>query len=214
MQLVFWAVVAPVAVTLISANEEAAAKKSELMIQHFTTPQQWEQWLAINHTSSIGLWLQFYKKARAIKSLTYTEALEIALCYGWIDGQVKSCGVESWLRRFTPRRPKSPWSKQNQEHIARLIAAGRMHAAGLAAVAAAQADGRWQQAISRQNSTMPADFMLELAQHPAAHAHFETLNNANRYAIALRLQTAKKPETRARRIQVLLDMLRQEKKLY
>lgn len=188
---------------------------ADINIQHFTTSQQWEQWLADHHATITGLWLRFYKKASATKSISYAEALDVALCYGWIDGQTKSYDAESWLQRFTPRRAKSLWSKRNQEHVARLTTAGRMQAAGLAAVAAAQADGRWEQAYdSPQNSTVPEDFMRELAKHPVAYAHFETLNKANRYAITWRLQTAKKPETRARRMQALLALLIAGKKLY
>lgn len=189
------------------------SKQLELTVRCFATSQQWEEWLAENHTAVVGLWLQFYKKAAAKKSVTYAEALDIALCYGWIDGHLKSYDADSYVRRFTPRRAKSLWSKRNQEHVARLMQAGLMQPAGLAAVTAAQADGRWDQAIDRKSVVIPPDFLIELKKYPAADAFFKTLNKANIYAIAWKLQTVKQPATRTRRMQVILDMLRQGKRL-
>lgn len=193
---------------------KAKTISAPLEIKHFTTPAHWEAWLAQNHTSTTGLWLQFYKKAAPHKSITYAEALDVALCYGWIDGQMKSYDEHSWIQRFTPRRAKSLWSKRNTEHIAHLTAAGRMQPAGLAAVAAAQADGRWQQAYDRADRTLPADLLAALAKYPAALTHLENLNKANRAAIAYQLLTAKKPETRARRLQAIIELLIAGKKLY
>ena len=152
--------------------------------------------------------MRFFKKASGLKTISYAEALEAALCYGWIDGQIKKYDDTSWVHKFSPRRHKSTWSKRNTEHIARLIEAKRMQPAGLAQVEAAKADGRWAQAYDPPSQlTIPEDFLEELAKHPQAETFFKTLNRANLYAIAWRLQTAKKPETRTSRIQKTLEML-------
>jgi uncharacterized protein YdeI (YjbR/CyaY-like superfamily) len=147
--------------------------------------------------------------------MTYAEALDEALCFGWIDGQKDADDATSWLQKFTPRRSKSMWSKRNREHIARLIEEKRMTPAGLAEVEAAQMDGRWDGAYDAPSTMkVPEDFLKELKQNESAYAFFKTLNRANTYAIAWRLQTAKKPETRARRMQILLAMMQQGKKLH
>jgi uncharacterized protein YdeI (YjbR/CyaY-like superfamily) len=128
----------------------------------FKSSADFRQWLEKNHTGSTGIWLRFFKKASGEKSLSYAQALDQALCFGWIDGQKKPFDAQSWLQRFTPRRPKSAWSKINTEHVARLTKAGAMAAAGLAAVAAAKADGRWQAAYaSQRNADPPEDFLKE-----------------------------------------------------
>jgi uncharacterized protein YdeI (YjbR/CyaY-like superfamily) len=147
--------------------------------------------------------------------VTYVEALDEALCFGWIDGQVKSFDELSWLQKFTPRRLKSQWSQRNTLHVERLIKAGAMSAAGLKAVEAAKADGRWQAAYSSpRNAIPPEDFLKELARNKKAKAFFESLNKANVYAIVYRLQTARKPETRKKRMQLILAMMRQGKKFH
>ena len=183
--------------------------------QSFKTPNQWRNWLAKHHAQTEGIWLRFFKKASGAKSITYAEALYEALCFGWIDGQLKKYDSESWVQKFTPRRSKSVWSKRNREHVARLIKEKRMTAAGLKAVAIAKQDGRWERAYdSPKNMQVPPDFLRALRKDKNAYAFFQTLNKANTYAIAWRLHTARKPETRERRMQALLEMLGQGKPLH
>lgn len=183
-----------------------------MQILHFKTSVDFRRWLAKNHVKSEGLWLRIFKKDAGEKSLTYAEALDQALCYGWIDGQKKPFDELSWLQKFTPRRAKSGWSKLNTQHVERLIKAGAMTPAGLEAVAAAKADGRWQTAYaSPRNAGPPEDFLKELAKNKKAKAFFETLNKANVYSIIYRLQTAKKPETREKRMRTILAMMEQGK---
>jgi uncharacterized protein YdeI (YjbR/CyaY-like superfamily) len=172
-------------------------------------------WLSAHHASEPGLWLRIAKAASPLQSVTYAEALDIALCFGWIDGQKRSYDVDSFLQKFTPRQKRSPWSKRNREHVARLVAAGEMHPAGLAAVDAAKADGRWDRAYdSPATVTVPDDLQAALDEHPEAKAFFETLKGANRYAILYRIQTAVKPETRARRIADFVAMLQRRETLH
>ena len=188
---------------------------AERPMQTFKSSADFRQWLAQNHAASSGIWLRFFKKASGEESLTYAQALDQALCFGWIDGQKKPFDAQSWLQRFTPRRPKSAWSKINTEHVVRLTKDGVMMAAGLKAVAAAKADGRWQAAYaSQRNAGPPEDFLKELSKNKKAMAFFETLNKANVYAIVYRLATAKKPETRAKRMKTILAMMAQGKKFH
>ena len=175
---------------------------------HFKSSLEFREWLAENHDQSEGIWLRLFKKASGEPTITYAEALDHALCYGWIDGQVKPLDERSWLRKFTPRRPKSGWSKLNTQHVERLIAAGAMTPAGLKAVDAAKADGRWAAAYaSPRNAVPPPDFLKALARDKKAKAFFATLNKANLYAIVYRLQSAKTPETRAKRMQAILTRM-------
>jgi uncharacterized protein YdeI (YjbR/CyaY-like superfamily) len=186
-----------------------------LPIIMFEQPKDWAGWLDQHHPSSAGVWLQLAKKASGIQSITYDEALEEALCYGWIDGQKRSYDDSSWLQKFTPRGRKSIWSKVNRVKAEKLIAAGKMKPAGLKAVEAAQQDGRWEAAYDSQSkATVPDDLQAELDKNPEAKAFFATLNSQNRYAILHRLQTAKKAETRAKRIQQFIEMLAKNEKLY
>jgi len=181
----------------------------------FASAARWEAWLAKNHARSKGLWLRIFKKNSGIKTISYAEALDGALCHGWIDGLRKTHDDSSYIQKFTPRRPKSVWSKINTQHIERLIQAKRIKGAGLAVVEEAKRDGRWQAAYdSPKRSAMPADFLRSLAKDRKAKAFFETLNKVNLYAIAWRLQTARNPETRARRMQAILEMLANEKKFH
>ena len=181
----------------------------------FEAQEAWAAWLEENHASSPGLWLRLAKKAAGLESVSYAEALEVALCYGWIDGQKRSYDESSWLQKFTPRRPKSIWSKINREKAEALIASGRMKAAGREAVESAKQDGRWDAAYdSPSNATVPDDFQAELDKNAEAKAFFATLNSTNRYAILFRIQTAKKAETRARRIEQFISMLEKKEKLY
>jgi uncharacterized protein YdeI (YjbR/CyaY-like superfamily) len=189
--------------------------KTDLQIISFKFPKDWASWLAKNHATSRGIWLRLFKKDSGVASVTYAEALDEALCYGWIDGQLEEYDEKSWLRKFTPRRPKSVWSKRNIEHVNRLIADGKMKPAGLKEVEAAKADGRWERAYDSPSAMqVPQDFLIELAKNKKARAFFETLNKANTYAIAWRLQTAKKPETRAKRMQAILAMLKRGEKFH
>jgi uncharacterized protein YdeI (YjbR/CyaY-like superfamily) len=181
----------------------------------FPDQKSWESWLAANHTSSPGIWLRLAKKGSAIKSVTYAEALDSALCYGWIDAQKKPESDQAWLQRFTPRRPKSIWSKVNREKVLALIKSKRMQPAGLAQITAAKKDGRWEAAYDSPSSAeVPDDLQAELDRNPKAKAFFATLNSANRYAVLWRVQTAKKAETRARRIRQFVEMLARNEKLH
>lgn len=174
----------------------------------FRNAKAFETWLKKHHASSDGLWLQIAKRGADEPSVTYAEAVEIALCWGWIDGQKKGLDDQHFLQRFTPRRARSVWSKVNVEKVAALIAAGRMQAPGLAQVDAAKADGRWARAYDgAKTSVVPDDLQAALDAQPQARAFFATLNASNRYAVLWRIQTAVKPETRARRIEQLVDML-------
>ncbi|HEY2685062.1 MAG TPA: YdeI/OmpD-associated family protein [Steroidobacteraceae bacterium] len=174
----------------------------------FLSAKDWERWLAKGHGKSVGVWLQFFKRDSGIKSLGHQEALAVALCYGWIDGQIKKHDADSWLRKFTPRRPNSIWSKRNCELVEQLTKSGKMRPAGLKEIAAAKADGRWGRAYdSPSKTTVPADFLNLLSKNRRANAHFKTLSKANIYAITWRLQTAKKAETREKRMTAIIEML-------
>jgi uncharacterized protein YdeI (YjbR/CyaY-like superfamily) len=187
----------------------------EVPVMLFEESQDWAAWLDQNYGASSGVWLRLAKKASDMQSVSYGEALEVALCYGWIDGQKKSYDDESWLQKFTPRGKKSIWSKINREKVLALIESGRMKSAGLAEVERAKEDGRWEAAYDSQSrATVPEDFQAELDRNPAAKAFFTTLNSANRYAILFRIQTAKKPETRTRRIRQFIEMLEKNEKLH
>jgi uncharacterized protein YdeI (YjbR/CyaY-like superfamily) len=178
-----------------------AAKELDLPIKLFKTPAAWEKWLDANHAKSKGVWMQIAKKASGLSSATYQEALDVALCYGWIDGQKRPFDERTWLQRFTPRGPRSIWSKINTGKADALIKAGRMRAAGLAAIDAAKASGRWESAYQAwSNLDVPPELQAALDASPNAKAFFETLRGANRYGVIFRVQTAKKPETRAKRI--------------
>lgn len=172
-------------------------------------------WLEKNHAASDGIWLRIFKKDSGKQSITYAEALDQALCHGWIDGQRKTHDDVSFIQKFTPRRAKSGWSKLNTQHAERLIESGHMTDAGLRAIEAAKADGRWQAAYdSPRNAAPPEDFLKRLARDKKAKAFFETLNRANIYAIFYRLQTAKKPETREKRMKLILEMMARGEKFH
>jgi uncharacterized protein YdeI (YjbR/CyaY-like superfamily) len=180
----------------------------ELPILPFASAALWEAWLEDEHGRSAGVWLQIAKKDSGIASVTYAEALDAALCFGWIDGQKRGFDATWFLQRFTPRKPRSRWSKINTEHVARLTADGRMRPAGIAQVAAARADGRWAAAYEGQRTaSVPDDLQAALDASPRAAAFFATLRGANRYAVLYRVQDAKRPETRARRIDRFVAML-------
>jgi uncharacterized protein YdeI (YjbR/CyaY-like superfamily) len=181
----------------------------------FASLREWERWLSKNRRRAEGIWLRFYKKSSGISSVTYDDALDGALCYGWIDGQLRPYDAQSWLRKFTPRRPKSPWSKRNIEHVKRLAKAGKMKPAGLKEAERAKADGRWKKAYDPASTMeMPADFLKRLSRDKKAEAFFKALSKANTYAIGWRLQTAKRPETREKRMKEILAMLGRGEKLH
>ncbi|MDB5900121.1 MAG: hypothetical protein JWP41_3723 [Ramlibacter sp.] len=174
-----------------------------------------ETWLRKNHSASEGVWLEISKPGAPEATVGYAEAVEIALCYGWIDGQKKAVDAMYWLQRFTPRRPRSMWSKVNRARAEALIAAGRMQASGQAEIDRAKADGRWDAAYdSARTAAVPADLQAALDAHPKARAFFATLNAANRYAVLWRVQTARKAETRASRIEALVAMLERGSKIH
>lgn len=174
----------------------------------FKSAKAFETWLKQHHATSAGLWLQIAKRGADQASVSYPEAVEIALCWGWIDSQKKGLDAHYFLQRFTPRRARSVWSKVNVDKVAALLKAGRMQAPGLAQVEAAKADGRWAQAYDgARTSAVPADLIAALDAAPGAKAFFSTIDAANRYAVLWRIQTAAKAETRAKRIAQLVEML-------
>jgi uncharacterized protein YdeI (YjbR/CyaY-like superfamily) len=181
----------------------------------FATPADLEEWLEANAATSPGLWLKIAKKGAPEPSVTYAEALDLALCFGWIDSQKRGLDDTHFLQRFTPRRPRGRWSKINRQKAEALESAGRLRPAGAAEVAAAKADGRWDAAYeSQSNAKVPDDLQRELDANPAAAATFADLDGANRYAITYRLQEAKKPETRERRLRKFVAMLERGEKIH
>jgi uncharacterized protein YdeI (YjbR/CyaY-like superfamily) len=188
---------------------------AELPIHLFAGPRELEAWLEDNSGSSEGVWLKIAKKGAREPSVTYGEALELALCFGWIDSQKRGFDDQHFLQRFTPRRPRGRWSKINREKAEALIAAGKMRPAGLAEVEAAKADGRWEAAYEGQRTAaVPSDLQRELDANPSAAKFFASLDGANRYAIIYRLEEAKKPETRERRLKKFLAMLERGEKVH
>lgn len=174
----------------------------------FATPEDWAAWLVDHHSSETEVWVRIYKKASGIPSIDWAQAVIEALAFGWIDGIKKSISETEWAQRFTPRKSGSAWSKINRGHAEKLIAEGRMRPAGMAHVAAAQANGRWDSAYSTSDYEMPEDFLTALAAGPqAARDEYAGLNARNRFAIYYRLTTAKREETRAKRIREYVDML-------
>jgi uncharacterized protein YdeI (YjbR/CyaY-like superfamily) len=177
-------------------------------VMAFESSHAFESWLEKNHDQSDGIWLKIFKKDSGTKTVTYAEALDVALCYGWIDGQLRSFDELAYLQRFCPRRVKSIWSKINIGHVERLIETGRMQAAGLKAIEKAKTDGSWSNAYDSQSKmTLPDDFLKELAKNKKAETFFKSLNKTNLFSIGFRLQTAKKPETREKRMKEIIEML-------
>lgn len=181
---------------------------TDLPVLAFATAGEFEDWLEREHATASGVWLRFPRKGTGVPSLTYEEAVRAALCFGWIDGQARSVDETAWVQRYTPRRRRSVWSQINTERALRLIEEGRMRPAGLAEVERARADGRWAAAYAPPSTaTVPPDLAAALTASPTAAAAFAGLNSQNRYSILHRLATAKKPETRARRIATFVAML-------
>lgn len=181
----------------------------------FPTAADWEAWLEENHAASDGIWMKLGKKSAKVPSISYAEAVIVALCFGWIDGQAKSVDEQWYLQRFTPRRKRSPWSRINRDRAEALMAEGRVRPAGLAAIEAARADGRWDAAYEPPSTiTVPDDLRAALDRSPAAAEMFESLNKTNRFAILYRITTAVRPETRRARIEKFVAMLERGEKLY
>ncbi len=184
-------------------------------VRGFKTRTDFADWLEKHHKTSPALWVRIARKGSGIKSITYAEGVEVALCYGWIDAQKLPENETTWLQRFMPRRPRSIWSKVNREKALALIANGQMTQAGLVEIERAKTDGRWEAAYDSQaGASVPPDFEEALARHPKAKEFFKSINAANRYAITWRLQTAKKAETRAKRIQSFIEMLEKGETLH
>jgi len=182
--------------------------RKELQVKRFSSKPTWETWLKRYHETSAGLWLEIAKKGSHPVSVSYAEALEVALCYGWIDGQIASVDARRYRQLFTPRRPRSKWSQINRAAVERLIAEGRVAPAGQRAIEAAQQDGRWAAAYpSPRNMTVPDDLKAEFDANPRARSFFDQLDSQNRYGILYRLLEAKKPETRQRRLDKFVRML-------
>ena len=196
------------------AKKPAAAGK-ELPVKRFRSQAAWETWLEAHHETSNGVWLEFAKKESGLASVRYKEALEVALCHGWIDGQTASVDEKWYRQRFTPRRSRSKWSQINRAAVERLHGEGRLAPRGLREMEAAQADGRWEAAYpSPRNIGVPDDLEAALKTHPGALRAFEQLDSQNRYAILYRLLDAKRPETRERRLDQFVRMLREGKVIY
>lgn len=192
----------------------ATARKEELPIRPFKTAEAFEKWLMAN-AETAGIWLRIAKKDSGIASVTYAEALEVALCHGWIDGQKKGFDDEFFLQRFTPRRPRSLWSKINIAHVERLTSAGRMQARGLREVETAKADGRWDAAYQSSSAMeVPAELAAALKKSRKAQEFFDALDRTNRYAFCWRVHTAKKPETRVARAARFVEMLARGEKIH
>lgn len=180
----------------------------ELPVEQFAGSEEFRAWLADNHATAAGVWLRLAKKGASFSTVTRDEAVGAALAYGWIDGQASRLDDASYLQRFTPRRSRSPWSQRNRRRAEAMIDAGEMEPSGLAEVERAKSDGRWDRAYEGpRNAEAPADFLAALEQDPAAKASYASLNSQNRYAIYYRLQEAKRPETRERRIEKFVAML-------
>ena len=190
------------------APKRGSGADPDVPIRAFKDAAAWDAWLAKNQNTADGVWMRIAKKASGTKSITYPEAVGIALCHGWIDGLKRPESDTAWLQRFTPRRQRSFWSQINREKALALIESGHMKPAGLAEIERAQRDGRWDAAYaSPKSATMSADFKNELDRHPKAKAFFKTLSKTNSYAILWRIQTAVKPETRERRIRDFIERL-------
>lgn len=196
------------------AMSEGSEKATDPVLS-FATQDAWEKWLEENHEDVPGVWVRIPKAASGLDGVDYAQALQSALCYGWIDGQKKKLDEQSWLQRFTPRRRGSKWSKVNRQKAIELIEQGRMRPAGLREVEKAKADGRWEAAYAAQSkATVPDDLQAALDAVPAARDFFATLDGRNRYAILYRVEDAKKAQTRQARIEKFVAMLAEQKKLH
>jgi len=187
---------------------------TDLPIKLFKTEAAWEKWLAANGDAS-GVWLKIAKKDTGATSVSYSQALDVALCHGWIDGLKRSCDEQYFLQRFTPRKAKSLWSKLNIARVEKLVAAGRMQAGGAREVDGAKADGRWEAAYDAASvMEVPAELAAALKKNTKARKAFEALDRTNRYAFCWRVHTAKKPETKAARVEKFVEMLERGEKIH
>jgi uncharacterized protein YdeI (YjbR/CyaY-like superfamily) len=187
----------------------------DLPVLAFETPAEWRAWLAEHHAGCKGMYVRLFKKGSGVATITYAEALDEALCYGWIDSTKNAYDAESFLQRFGPRKPRSIWSQVNREHVARLIEAGKMTPAGQAPIDEAKANGEWDAAYASGSTfTLPPELETALDAHPEARAHYESLNKTNRYAIYHRVHTAKKPETREKRVAWAIELLLNKGKVH
>jgi len=193
----------------------ASEKKPELPIIAFSSQSEWRKWLELNQDASDGIWLQFYKKGSGVPTVVYARALDEALCFGWIDGQLRRGDENFYLQKFTPRRKRSTWSNSNIAHVARLASEGKMAPSGLKAVESAKADGRWDNSYdSQSNMTIPEDFLFEVSKDSKVLAFWESLNKVNKFAIVWRIQTAHKEDVRKKRMTALLAMLARGEKIH
>ena len=196
-------------------QKDAELSKTDLQIISFVSQDHFESWMEENNSLTEGIWVRFYKKNSFTKSINYDEALDVALCYGWIDGQVKKFDELSYIQKFTPRRSKSMWSNRNKEHVSRLEKENRMKPSGIREVEKAKNDGRWEKAYdSPGKMVVPDDFVLELSKNKRAFEFFEHLNKANKYTIGWRLQTAKNAETREKRFKEIIIMMDKGEKFH
>jgi uncharacterized protein YdeI (YjbR/CyaY-like superfamily) len=196
-------------------HDVAVADETTFEVRAFASAADFDAWLAVEHDRAPGLFLRIAKKSSGIPSITAAEAIEVALCHGWIDGRANRVDDDWFTVRYTPRRPRSVWSKKNVGTVARLIADGRMRPAGMAAVEAARADGRWERAYAGPATmTVPDDLAAALAAEPAAAASFAELDRTNRYAVLWRVETASTPQTRARRIAACVQMLAEGRRIH
>lgn len=188
---------------------------TDLPVLEFREPVQWAEWLEAHPDEQTGVWLKFAKKGTGVQTVNYAQTLDEALCFGWIDSVPQKLDEIYYLQKFTPRRPKSVWSLRNTKLVEQFIKDGRMRPAGQRAIDAAKADGRWDAAYAGQaDFEMPDDFMKKLSKYPEGQAFYETLSRTNKFALYYRLQSAKKPETRAARMEKFITMLQKREKLY
>ncbi len=195
-------------------NKISMTQLNTIPTKEFKTQNKFEEWLEKNHNLSTGIWLKIFKKDSGIKTVSYSEALDVALCYGWIDSQKQTFDEKSWLQKFSPRTTKSIWSKVNIGHVERLTNQGKMKPSGFAAVEKAKADGRWDQAYdSPSKMSVPDDFLLELSKNKKAELSFKELGKTSLFAIGFKLHTAKKTETREKRIKEIIQKLENGEKI-
>jgi len=196
-------------------KEADKSEKVDIPILSFESQKDWEEWLSRNYDLQVGIWVRFFKKGSGIKTLVYDQALDGALCFGWIDGQVKKLDENSYIQKFTPRRARSMWSKRNIDHVSRLEKEGKMQPSGIKEVEKAKKDGRWERAYdSPGNMEIPDDFLRELSKNKKALEFFDSLNKTNKYTIGWRLQTAKSAESREKRMKEILIMMDKGEKFH